>query len=140
MSCQRDFPERHEEEVHRAAGDRRAFSNPNPIPAEHSASNNLEAPPPPPPAVDLATVLDRQNRILEFLVNVVINQNNNGQGNIQHGSTPHIHQILDFHRLRPPKFGGSDNPIKVDDWLREIEMKLDVIHANDRDRVLLTVQ
>jgi hypothetical protein len=28
----------------------------------------------------------------------------------------------------------------VDDWLRKIEMKLDVVHANDRDRVLLTVQ
>jgi hypothetical protein len=28
----------------------------------------------------------------------------------------------------------------VDDWLRKIEMKLDVVHAIDRDRVLLTVQ
>jgi hypothetical protein len=28
----------------------------------------------------------------------------------------------------------------VDDWLREIEMKLDVVHANERDKVLLTVQ
>jgi hypothetical protein len=28
----------------------------------------------------------------------------------------------------------------VDNWLREIEMKLDVVHMNDRDRVLLTVQ
>jgi hypothetical protein len=73
MSCQRDFPERDEEEVRRAAGGRRAFSNPNPIPVEHSASNNPEAPPPPPPAVDLATVLDRQNHILEFLANVVMN-------------------------------------------------------------------
>jgi hypothetical protein len=137
MSCQSDFLERDEEEVRQVVGDRRAFSNPNPIPAEHSASNNPEAPP---HAVDLATMLDRQNRILEFLANAVMNQNNNGQGNIQHGSTPHIHQILDFHRLHPPKFGGSDNLIEADDWLREIEMKLDVIHTNDRDRVLLTVQ
>jgi hypothetical protein len=91
MSRQRDFPERDEEEVCRAAGDRRAFSNPNLIPAKHFASNNLEAPPSPPPAVDLVTVLDRQNRILEFLANAVMNQNNNGQGNIQHGSTPYIH-------------------------------------------------
>jgi hypothetical protein len=53
---------------------------------------------------------------------------------------PHIHQISDFHRLRPPKFGGSVNPIEADDWLREIERKLHVIHANDRDRVLLTIQ
>jgi hypothetical protein len=140
MSRQRDFPKREEEEVRRAIGDRRAFSNRNPIPAEHSTSNNPEAPPPPPPVVDLETVLDHHNRILEFLANAVMNQNNNGQGNIQHGSTPYIHQILDFHRLRPPKFGGSDNPIEADDWLHEVEMKLDVIHTNERDRVLLTVQ
>jgi hypothetical protein len=85
-------------------------------------------------------VLDHQNHILEFLANAMMNQNNNGQGNIQHGSTPYIHQISDFHQLRQPKFGGSDNPIDADDWLHEIEMKLDVIHANERDRVLLTVQ
>jgi hypothetical protein len=139
MSRQCDFPERDEEEVHRATGDRRAFSNPNPIPTEHSASNNLEAPPPPPPIVDLAIVLDHQNCILEFLANAVMNQNNKGQGNIQHGSTPYIHQISDFHRLHPLKFGGSDNAIKADDWLHEMEMKLDVIHANERDMVLLTV-
>jgi hypothetical protein len=66
----------------------------------------------------------------------MMNQNNNGQGNIQHGSTPYIHQISDFHRLRPPKSGGPDNPIEADDWLHEIEMKLDIVHANERDRVL----
>jgi hypothetical protein len=140
MSHQCDFLERDKEEVCWAAGDRRAFSNPNPILAEHSASNNPKEPPSPPPSVDLATILDRQNRILELLANAVMNQNNNGQGNIQYGSTPYIHQILDFHRLRPPKFGGSNNPIEADDWLREIKMKLDVVHANDRGRVLLTVQ
>jgi hypothetical protein len=99
-----------------------------------------EAPPPPPPPVDLATVLDCQNRILEFLANAMVNQNNDGQGNVQHGPNPYIHRIADFHRLRPLKFGGSDNPIEADNVLREIEMKMDVVHANDRDRVMLTVQ
>jgi hypothetical protein len=77
MLHQWDIPQREEDEVCRVVGDRRAFSNPNPIPAEHSASNNreanLEAPPPPPPPVDLVTMLDRQNHILEFLANAVIN-------------------------------------------------------------------
>jgi hypothetical protein len=85
-------------------------------------------------------VLDHQNCILEFLSNAVMNQNNTGQGNVQHGPNPYIHRIMDFHRLRPSKFRGFDNPIEVDDWLREIEMKLDVVHGNDRDKVLLTVQ
>jgi hypothetical protein len=47
---------------------------------------------------------------------------------------------VDFHQLCTPKFEGSDNPIEADEWLHEIEMKLDVVHANDKDRVLLTVQ
>jgi hypothetical protein len=64
-------------EICRAAGDRQAFSNPNPIPPEQSASNNpkvhLDVPPPPPPPVDLVIVLDGQNRILEFLANSMVN-------------------------------------------------------------------
>jgi hypothetical protein len=86
MLRQWDIPQRAEDEVCKAAGDRRAFSNTNPIPAKHSATNNPkvypEAPPPPPPPVDLATVLDRQNHNLEFLANAIMNQNNMWQGNV----------------------------------------------------------
>jgi hypothetical protein len=45
-----------------------------------------------------------------------------------------------LHRLHPSKVGGSDNPIEVNHWLYEIEMKVGVVHTNDSDRVLLTVQ
>jgi hypothetical protein len=48
---------------------------------DHMGENCLEVPPPPPPqALDLATVLDRQNHILELLANTVVTQNNNGNG------------------------------------------------------------
>jgi hypothetical protein len=40
-------------------------------------------------------------------------------------------------RLKPPTFAGSDNPMEADDWLKVIERKLDTIHCNGRDRVLL---
>jgi hypothetical protein len=75
-----------------------------------------------------------------FLANTMVNQNNVGQRNVQHNPNPYIHRIADFHRLHLPKFGGFGNPIEVDDWLCEIEMKLDVVNTNDRDRVLLIVQ
>jgi hypothetical protein len=144
MSRQWDIPQGNEEEIRRAAGDRREFSNPNPIPPEQSASNNPEvtpeALPPPPPPVDLVMVLDDQNCILEFLANAMVNQNNAGQGNVQYGPNHYIHRIMDFHQLRLLKFKGSDNPIEANDWLCEIEMKLDAVHANDRDRALLTIQ
>jgi hypothetical protein len=40
-------------------------------------------------------------------------------------------------RLKPPTSAGSDNPMEADDWLKVIERKLDTIHCNVRDRVLL---
>jgi hypothetical protein len=97
-------------------------------------------PPPPPPPVDLATILDHQNCILELLTNAMLTQNNHGNGNGQHTPPSYTHRIANFHRLHPHKFGRSDNPLEVDDWLREIEMKLDVVHASEKDKVLLAVQ
>jgi hypothetical protein len=85
-------------------------------------------------------MLHCQNRILEFLAITVMNQNNTGHGNVQQGPNPYIYRIVDFHSLRPLKLRGSDNLNEANDWLREIEMKLDVVHANERDMVLLTVQ
>jgi hypothetical protein len=97
MSRRWNIPQRDEEEVCRAVEDWQAFSNPNPISSEQSTSSNPEvqeeAPPPPPLPTDLVTVLDRQNCILEFLANTMVNQNNVGQGNVQHNLNLYIHQI-----------------------------------------------
>jgi hypothetical protein len=148
MSRLRDLPQRAESEVRRAAGARRAFTNLNPNHVEnsmvndqedHVGENQYDVPPPPPP-VDLATILDRQNRILELLANVMLTQNNHGNRNDQHTSPSYTHRIANFHILHTPKFGGSDNPLEADDWLREIEMKLEVIHASDKVKVLLAIQ
>jgi hypothetical protein len=70
----------------------------------------------------------------------MLTQNNHGNGNGQHISPSYTHRIVNFHRPHPPKFGVSNNPLEVDDWLREIEMKLKVAHASERDKVLLAVQ
>jgi hypothetical protein len=149
MSHLRDLPQRAESEVCRAAGARGAFSNPNPNHAEnsmindqedHVGENQYDMPPSPPPPIDIATILDHQNRILELLANSILTQNNHGNGNGQHTPPSYTHRIADFHRLHPPKFGGSDNPLEVDNWLREIEMKLEVVHTSDRDKVLLVVR
>jgi hypothetical protein len=103
--------------------------------------NNPELPPPPPPAApDLMAILDRQTRLLELLTNVLAAQGNNGNLNLRPNVPQNNNRIADFNRLNPPKFGGSDNPIEADDWIREIEMKLEVVHADDRDKVLLAVQ
>jgi hypothetical protein len=108
---------------------------------DHVGENQFDVPPPPPPPlIDLDTILGRHNCILELLANAMLTQNNHGNGNGKHTPPSYTHRIADFHRLHPPKFGGSDNPLEANDWLREIEMKLDVVHASDRDKVLLAVQ
>ena len=40
-------------------------------------------------------------------------------------------------KFRPPTFDHAEDPLEADDWLREINKKLDIIHARGRDRVLL---
>ena len=40
-------------------------------------------------------------------------------------------------KFKPPIFDSSEDPLEADDWLREINKKLDIINARGRDRVLL---
>jgi hypothetical protein len=90
--------------------------------------------------VDLVAIMQQQNQILEMLVTALIAQAQGNQGNFKPAVPQNNNEIGDFNRLQPPKFGGSDNTMEANDWLREIEIKLDVVHANDRDKVLLAVQ
>ena len=96
------------------------------------STENGHLPPSPPRApapIDLAAILQQQNQLLQVLVTTLTAQ---AQGNLGN-HRPAVHhnangsRIADFNRLQPPKFGGSDNPIEADDWLREIEMKLEVV-------------
>jgi hypothetical protein len=105
---------------------------------DHMEEHDPELPPPP-PVVDLAAILDNQNHLLELLANAILTWNNRN-GNGQPTSPSYTQRIADFHILYPSKFEGSDNPIEADDWLREIEMKLEVVHDDDRDKVLLAIQ
>ena len=40
-------------------------------------------------------------------------------------------------KFKPPTFDSAEDPLEADDWLREINKKLNIIHARGRDRVLL---
>jgi hypothetical protein len=101
----------------------------------------LPLPPRAPAPIDLAAILQQQNQLLQVLVTTLTAQAQGNLGNnrpaMHHGNGS---RIADFNHLQPPKFGGSDNPIEADNWLREIEMKLEVVHVDDRDKVLLAVQ
>jgi hypothetical protein len=45
-------------------------------------------------------------------------------------------KLANFLRTKPPTFGGSSNPLDVDDWLREIQRKFEP-DCEDRDKVHL---
>jgi Retrotransposon gag protein/Zinc knuckle len=49
----------------------------------------------------------------------------------------HDIRLSEFMKFKPPTFDSTDDPLEADDWLREINKKLDIIHAKGRDRVLL---
>ena len=44
---------------------------------------------------------------------------------------------MEFMKFRPPTFDHTKDPLEADDWLREINNKLDIIHARGKDHVLL---
>ena len=45
--------------------------------------------------------------------------------------------MANFRALRPDKFDGMGEPWRAEQWLREIEVILDVIECNEQDKRLL---
>jgi hypothetical protein len=46
-------------------------------------------------------------------------------------------KLGDFQRTKPPTFSHSVEPMDVYDWLKTVEWKLQVVHCNNREKVLL---
>ena len=86
--------------------------------------------PPPPPMNDLVQVMANQTRLLEALTRAINDRPRNRGAGVQE-------KMSEFIRIKPPTFAGSENPLEADDWLRVIQRKLDTIHCEGRDRVLL---
>jgi hypothetical protein len=85
-----------------------------------------EAPPPPPPP-QLAEVMDHQTRLLETLAQGMLHR---------HGGLPNDLQrkLEGFLKLRPPTFDtANDDPVTAEDWLREMEKKLDLTTCTDEE-------
>src|SRR5438105_827037 len=84
---------------------------------------------PDPPANDLVAVMANQTRLLETLTQG-LNNCGGGQG--------YQSKMSEFMRLRPATFDHTDeDPLVADDWLRAISKKLEVVNANDQEKVTL---
>ncbi|CAN6275287.1 unnamed protein product [Urochloa humidicola] len=76
-----------------------------------------------------------QTRLMEVLANAM-------QHNMQRGQRGPLEETLSrkiesFHKLHPPTFDHSSNPLDADDWLREVEKKLDLTTCDDFECVTL---
>jgi hypothetical protein len=73
--------------------------------------------------------MDRQTRLLETLAQGMLHR---------HGGPPNDFQrkLEGFLKLRPPTFDTTDDdPIAAEDWLREMEKKLDLTTCTDEECV-----
>ena len=84
---------------------------------------------PNPPMNDLVAIMAQQTWLLQALV-----QDRQGRRENAHGLEARLSEFMKF---RPPTFEHTEDPLEADDWLREINKKLDIIHARGRDHVLL---
>jgi hypothetical protein len=46
-------------------------------------------------------------------------------------------RLGDFQCTKPPTFSHAMEPMDANDWLKSIEKKLQVVHRNNREKVLL---
>ena len=42
----------------------------------------------------------------------------------------------DFQKTNPPIFMSSDEPLDADDWLKDMERRLNTLECNDKEKVL----
>ncbi|CAN6205626.1 unnamed protein product [Urochloa humidicola] len=76
-----------------------------------------------------------QTWLMEVMANAM-------QQNLQRGQRAPQEETLSrkiesFHKLHPPTFDHSSDPMDADDWLREVEKKLDLTTCNDFECVTL---
>jgi hypothetical protein len=85
-------------------------------------SNNQEANPPPPPPLTLEQVLAMQAQMLQTMQQTLVNLHAQPQV-----PPPPRDRLGDFQRTKPPTFSFAVDPMNVDDWLKSVEKKLQVV-------------
>ena len=108
-----------------------------------TAPIGLEQPPahelPGPPTMAQVLASIEQNRQVHTLLLQQLVQNTNNNNNNHPSPSPEGRsrtKLEDFHRTRPPSFSAPVEPLDANDWLREVEGKLDVAQCNDAEKML----
>jgi hypothetical protein len=101
--------------------------------ANENNNNNNNANLPPPPTLEQVLIMQAQ-----MLQTMQQNMANMQQVQGHHPvPQPQPHDKLgEFQWTKPPTFSHSIEPMDVDDWLKTIEKKLQVVQCNNREKVL----
>ena len=98
-----------------------------PFNLENTPPPEENIPPPPPP--NLAEVMAQQTQLLVALVDRANHHQGGQQNDFQR-------KLEGFLKLRPPTYDGTDPDLLVaDDWLKEMEKKLDLTTFTDDECV-----
>jgi hypothetical protein len=95
-------------------------------------SNNQEANSLPPPSLTLEQVLAMQAQMLQTMQQILVNLHAQPQA-----PPPPRDRLRDFQCTKLPTFSYAVEPMDVDDWLKSVEKKLQVVQCNNHEKVLL---
>jgi hypothetical protein len=95
-----------------------------------NVENNNAANPPP----TLEQVLMMQAQMLQTMQKTMVNMQN---ARPQELPPPPRDRLGDFQRTKLPIFSHSMEPMDVNDWLKTVEKKLQVVQYHNREKVLL---
>jgi hypothetical protein len=95
-------------------------------------NNNHDANLPPPPPLTLRQVLAMQAQMLQTIQQTMVNLHAQPQA-----PPPLRDRLGDFKRTKPPTFSHVMETMDADDWLKNVEKKLQVVQCNNREKVLL---
>jgi hypothetical protein len=78
-----------------------------------------------------------QTQLMQMITQMLAQTNNNNNHRGQHRNAPEGFQkkVENFNKLRPPTFDHSADPMDADNWLREIEKKLELTELTEEECV-----
>jgi hypothetical protein len=98
-----------------------------------------EVPPPPPPP-NLADVMVVQTQLMQTITQLLAqnnNNNNNPRGQHRNELEGFQKKVENFNKLRLPTFDHSADPMDTDNWLQEIEKKLELTELTEEECVTM---
>jgi hypothetical protein len=101
---------------------------------DNNRENNQNVNPPPPPLLTLEQVLVMQAQMLQTMQQTMVDMQATQP---QAPSSPPRDRLGDFQCTKAPAFSQPVEPMDAKDWLNSVEKKLQVVHCNNREKVLL---